>query len=57
MFITVNPGDGKTHLLMRLENDLHAAGVEIHRDANEENDTELIEYLDSAERKRRAASL
>jgi hypothetical protein len=53
IFITGNPGDGKTHLLRRLQADLEGAGIEVHLDANEEDDEELIAAIDGADRKRK----
>jgi hypothetical protein len=53
LFVTGNPGDGKTHLLRRLEADLDAAGIQVYLDANEEDDDKLIEVIDGAERKKK----
>jgi hypothetical protein len=48
IFVTGNPGDGKTHLLRRLEADLAAAKVEVLLDANEENDAAILSRVDTA---------
>jgi hypothetical protein len=53
LFVTGNPGDGKTHLLRRLETDLRTAGVEVHLDANEEDDDDLIKSVDAVGRGRK----
>jgi hypothetical protein len=47
IFVTGNPGDGKTHLLRHLEADLKAAKVATYLDANEEADDTLIDGIDS----------
>lgn len=47
IFVTGNPGDGKTHLLRRLETDLAAAKVEVLLDANESDDAFIISRIDS----------
>lgn len=52
MFVTGNPGDGKTHLLRRLEAELKAARVEVCLDANERPNDELIERIGAAARSR-----
>jgi hypothetical protein len=48
IFVTGNPGDGKTHLLRHLEADLKAAKVVTFLDANEEADDVLIDRIDFA---------
>jgi hypothetical protein len=48
IFVTGNPGDGKTHLLRHLEADLKAAKVQPYLDANEEIDEDLIGRIDLA---------
>lgn len=48
IFITGNPGDGKTHLLRHLEAEFHAAKVVTYLDANEEADDLLIDRVDFA---------
>lgn len=52
LFITGNPGDGKTHLLRHLEADLRAAKVEVRLDANEEPAHELIAAIDETVKRR-----
>ncbi len=52
--LTGNPGDGKTHLLMRLQKTLDAMKVDVHLDATAEESYEaLIEKWNSARRKKR----
>lgn len=48
VFVTGNPGDGKTFLLRRMESALQAAKVEICFDANEATEEELIGRIDHA---------
>lgn len=48
LFVTGNPGDGKTHLLKRLARELAAAKVDLCLDANEEPDEALIDRVDRA---------
>jgi hypothetical protein len=48
LFITGNPGDGKTHLLKRLQNDLKSANVKLCLDANEREDTDLLKLVRGA---------
>jgi hypothetical protein len=48
VFVTGNPGDGKTHLLRRHAEELAAAGVTVCLDANEKPDEELIQLVDAA---------
>lgn len=52
LFITGNPGDGKTHLLKRLAKPLDAAKVEVCLDANAIPNEELIAWIDKAARSR-----
>lgn len=52
VFVTGNPGDGKTHLLRRLEPELAAAKMDVILDANEEVDEALIKRIDGATRKK-----
>ncbi len=46
IFVTGSPGDGKTHLLRRLEPELAASKVQTYLDANEEADEDLIDRID-----------
>lgn len=48
VFVTGNPGDGKTHLLRRLEADLALDGASIVLDANERADDDLLALVDAA---------
>lgn len=48
IFITGNPGDGKTHLLRHLEAELRAAKVEVILDANERTEAEIIAAVEKA---------
>lgn len=48
ILVTGNPGDGKTHLLRRLEDKLQDLDVEVRLDANQEDDAELIRLMASA---------
>jgi hypothetical protein len=48
VFVTGNPGDGKTHLLRRHAGALKAAGVLICLDANERPDDDLVALVDDA---------
>lgn len=50
LFVTGNPGDGKTHLLRRLACELEDARVEVCLDANERPNEALIEAIRSTER-------
>ncbi|MCA9607806.1 MAG: DUF4338 domain-containing protein [Myxococcales bacterium] len=52
IFVTGNPGDGKTHLLRRLSDELADAKVEVCLDANERPNAELIEDVRKAARSR-----
>ncbi|MCC6874258.1 MAG: DUF4338 domain-containing protein, partial [Sandaracinaceae bacterium] len=52
LFVTGNPGDGKTHVLRRLAPDLKAARVEVCLDATERPNDELIEQIQQALRSR-----
>jgi hypothetical protein len=52
LFITGNPGDGKTHLLKRLAKPLTAAKVEVCLDANELPNEALIARINKAVRSR-----
>lgn len=53
LFITGNPGDGKTHLLRRLSHELAAAKVDVCLDANEEDDAAVLERVDRAHKSKR----
>jgi hypothetical protein len=58
LFVTGNPGDGKTHLLRSLEADLKSAKVDLYLDANEEDDLKLIRHINkAAEGRGRAAAV
>ncbi len=48
MFVTGNPGDGKTHLLKRLAPDIAAAKAEACLDANEVDDDHLLSMIGRA---------
>jgi hypothetical protein len=48
IFVTGNPGDGKTHLLRRLEPELRAEGMAIALDCNEVGDRDLLRQIDQA---------
>lgn len=48
VFVTGNPGDGKTHLIKKLEPELRAAKVEICLDANEQDDRDLIKLIEQS---------
>jgi hypothetical protein len=50
LFITGNPGDGKTHLLKHLSKHLAAAKVEVCLDANELPNDELLAQIEKAAR-------
>ena len=52
IFVTGNPGDGKTHLLRRLASDLEKSRVDVCLDANERSNEELIERIRTAARRR-----
>lgn len=52
LFVTGNPGDGKTHLLRRLSGELARAKVEVCLDANERSTAELLEAIRKAMRSR-----
>lgn len=54
VFVTGNPGDGKTHLIRRLEPQLRDAGCEIILDANEQEDSSLIAAVDTAMKRRKS---
>lgn len=51
--LTGNPGDGKTHLIMRLQPTLKALGVEFHADATAEESSDTIVAMWQAARKRK----
>lgn len=53
LFVTGNPGDGKTHLLKRLQGELEAAKVDLCLDANEEEDEALIARIERAQKGKR----
>ncbi len=53
IFVTGNPGDGKTHLLKRLSAELRAANAEVNLDANECDDKALIASIERAMRSKR----
>lgn len=53
LFVTGNPGDGKTHLLRRLSGELAAAGVDVVLDANERPNDELVEEIRTTTRSRK----
>jgi Domain of unknown function (DUF4338) len=46
VFVTGNPGDGKTHLLKKLEPELRARKVDICLDANEHDNKALIKRIE-----------
>jgi hypothetical protein len=50
IIVTGNPGDGKTHLIARLQARLEAAGAVVIADANEHSDEELLEIWQECER-------
>ncbi|HLL01303.1 MAG TPA: Druantia anti-phage system protein DruA [Myxococcaceae bacterium] len=57
IFLTGNPGDGKTHLLRRMEAVLRAARVELCLDANVRTEAELIKLIDQTSRRKTGAVL
>lgn len=57
VFITGNPGDGKTHLLRRMEAVFRAARVNVCLDANERTEDELITLIDQTMRRKTGAVL
>lgn len=52
VFVTGNPGDGKTHLLRRLDAELRASKMEVVWDANEASNADLIEKVDAVVKKK-----
>ena len=48
VFVTGNPGDGKTFLLKTLEAELRATKTDVCLDANEEDERDLVNRIDSA---------
>jgi hypothetical protein len=52
IFVTGNPGDGKTHLLKRLSPHLKAKKVDVQFDANEQDDESLTSAIENAIGKR-----
>lgn len=50
LFVTGNPGDGKTHVLKRLEAELKKAKVAVCLDANELAEDELADLVDQSMR-------
>ena len=50
VMVTGNPGDGKTHLIARLQRHLEAAGALVIADANEYSDEDLLETWRQCER-------
>jgi Domain of unknown function (DUF4338) len=50
IIVTGNPGDGKTHLIARLQARLEAAGATVIADANEHSDEELLRIWGECER-------
>jgi hypothetical protein len=52
VFVTGNPGDGKTFLLKRIEPELLAAKVQVCLDANEMDDSDLAKMIDSGLRRK-----
>jgi DNA phosphorothioation-dependent restriction protein DptF len=52
ILLTGNPGDGKTHLLMRFEKELTVQGIEVFKDANEKSDRDLLAALEAGYRKK-----
>ena len=48
VFVTGNPGDGKTHLLKHLDAELKAAKVDVVYDANERTEDDIIASVDHA---------
>jgi hypothetical protein len=58
IFVTGHPGDGKTHLLRKLADELAHKDVDICLDANEIDDDDLIRRIDIAlEKKKRGLAL
>ncbi len=55
IFVTGNPGDGKTHLIRRLEPALKLERAEVCLDANERPDEELIALADRTLRRKAGA--
>jgi hypothetical protein len=53
VFVTGNPGDGKTHLIKKLEPELRAAKVELCVDANEVADASLIKLVEQSLKRKR----
>jgi hypothetical protein len=52
IFVTGNPGDGKTHLLRHLDAELRAEKIELRLDANEEDADQLIGAIDDANKRK-----
>jgi len=52
IFVTGNPGDGKTHLIKKLEPELRAAKVELCLDANELADVALIKLVEQSQKRK-----
>jgi hypothetical protein len=52
IFVTGNPGDGKTHLLRHLDAELRAEKIELRLDANEEDADKLIAAIDDATKRK-----
>jgi Domain of unknown function (DUF4338) len=50
IIVTGNPGDGKTHLIARLQARLEAAGAVVMTDANEHSDEEILRIWRECER-------
>jgi hypothetical protein len=56
-FVTGNPGDGKTHLLRRLERPLREAKAEVCLDANEREEEEVVKLVEDALRSKRGLAI
>jgi len=50
--LTGNPGDGKTHLLLKIQNELEGSSAELCLDANEMTTEQLVRWFDKASRKK-----
>lgn len=57
IFVTGNPGDGKTHLLKHLRPDLTEAGLKVILDANQLSDDALAESIEEAYSNRKGGAV